>query len=121
MLNRYSTLVSAVFLLFTCTFLLSTLETGYAQDGASCCIAHEGLGCDDQACQDVVCAADSVCCDIGWDTKCADEAQELCGNVCVGEFRPVPAFNEWGLIALAGALGLFSLFVIRKRYAQRAK
>jgi exosortase sorting signal-containing protein len=121
MLSRDSILVSAAFLFLTCTFLLSAPETGYTQDGNSCCIAHEGLGCDDQHCQDVVCEADSVCCEIGWDTKCADEAQELCGNLCIGEFRPVPTFNEWGLIALAGALGLFSLLVIRKRYALRAK
>jgi hypothetical protein len=45
----------------------------------------------------------------------------LCGNICIGEFHPIPTFNEWGLIALAGALGLFSLLVIRKRYALRAK
>lgn len=121
MLSRDSILVSAAFLLLTCTFLLSAPETGYTQGGSNCCFAHEGLGCDDQVCQDAVCAIDSVCCDIGWDTKCADEAQELCGNICIGEFHPVPTFNEWGLIALAGALGLFSLLVIRKRHVLRAK
>jgi hypothetical protein len=45
----------------------------------------------------------------------------LCSDICVGEFHPIPTFNEWGLIALAGALGLFSLFVIRRRYVLRAK
>ena len=121
MLIRDRILVPAVFLLLTCIFLLSAPETGYTQGGGNCCIAHSGLGCDDQVCEDAVCAADSVCCDMGWDTKCADQAQELCSDICVGEFHPIPTFNEWGLIALAGVLGLFSLFVIRRRYALRAK
>ncbi|OGE23133.1 MAG: hypothetical protein A3J42_01265 [Candidatus Dadabacteria bacterium RIFCSPHIGHO2_12_FULL_53_21] len=121
MSNRNGYLVSVVFLLFTFIFLFSAPDTGYSQGGGNCCIAHPGLGCDDQQCQDAVCAADSFCCDTNWDGKCADRAQELCGNICIGEFHPIPTFNEWGLIALAGVLGLFSLFVIRRRYALRAK
>ncbi|MEW6144169.1 MAG: IPTL-CTERM sorting domain-containing protein [Thermodesulfobacteriota bacterium] len=121
MSNRNGYLASAVFFLLTCTFLLSATETGYTQGGSNCCFAHDGLGCDDQACQDAVCAIDSVCCEIGWDTKCADEALELCSNICIGEFHSIPTFNEWGLIVLAGALGLFSLFVVRKRYVLKAK
>ena len=35
-------------------------------------------GCSDQTCQDIVCAADPFCCDIGWDGICANEADDLC-------------------------------------------
>ena len=117
MSSRDRIFVSAVFLLLTCVFLLSAPETGYTQDGSSCCIANLGPGCDDQACQDAVCAADDFCCNTSWDEKCAVRAQELCGNLCIGVFNTVPTLNEWGLIALAGVLGLFSLVAIRRRYA----
>ena len=121
MLIRDRILVSAVFLLLTCIFLLYTTETGYTQDGSDCCIAHLGVGCNVQQCQNAVCEADSFCCNVSWDEKCASQALDLCGSVCEGGAHPIPTFNEWGLIALAGALGLFSLLVIRRRYTLRAK
>ena len=43
-------------------------------------------GCNDLACCEAVCAADPFCCDVEWDSACADEAAELCGNpACPGE------------------------------------
>jgi hypothetical protein len=53
-----------------------------APGGSNCCIAHGGLGCDDQACQDTVCAVDSFCCATAWDGICAGEAAMLCGDLC---------------------------------------
>lgn len=35
------------------------------------------------------------------------------GDRC--DFEPVPTLSEWGLIAMAGVLGLVGFFVIRKR------
>ncbi|MFA5992099.1 MAG: putative metal-binding motif-containing protein [Candidatus Pacearchaeota archaeon] len=46
-----------------------------------CCSASGGMGCTDQTCQNTVCAIDSFCCTISWDTTCASEAATMC-SVC---------------------------------------
>jgi hypothetical protein len=56
---------------------------------SNCCGAHGGVGCNDSACQDVVCAIDPFCCDTEWDSICADEAIELCG-ACGGVCTHTP-------------------------------
>jgi hypothetical protein len=48
---------------------------------SNCCIANGGVGCDDPACQEAVCAIDPFCCDVAWDGICAGEAADLC-KVC---------------------------------------
>lgn len=48
----------------------------------SCCDAHDGIGCEVQACQDCVCAIDAPCCSDGWDARCADEAANDCAERC---------------------------------------
>jgi hypothetical protein len=53
--------------------------TGCPGDG-DCFVANGTPGCDDAACCAAVCAVDSFCCDVEWDTACADEAAEICGN-----------------------------------------
>lgn len=40
--------------------------------------ANTTPGCDDPDCCATVCAVDPFCCDVTWDTFCADEAQGLC-------------------------------------------
>ncbi len=56
---------------------------GGGTGGASnCCTNWGGLGCDDAACQSAVCAADSFCCAVAWDSICAGEAATLCGTLC---------------------------------------
>jgi hypothetical protein len=57
---------------------------------SNCCIANGGLGCDDQVCEDCVCAVDSFCCDVAWDGICADEAAGVCGASC-----PCATLGEW--------------------------
>ena len=44
----------------------------------NCCSGGNGLGCDCQECEDVVCAADPFCCDTMWDSICDDAAGLLC-------------------------------------------
>ena len=36
-----------------------------------CCAGHGGTGCEIAACEAIVCAADSFCCDTQWDSTCA--------------------------------------------------
>lgn len=47
-------------------------------------MANGTPGCDCQACQDIVCAADPFCCDTSWDSICAGAAADLCGDLCNG-------------------------------------
>jgi hypothetical protein len=51
----------------------------YGGFGSNCCIANGTPGCDDPECEAIVCAVDPFCCDVAWDSICADEADELCG------------------------------------------
>ncbi len=51
--------------------------------GSDCCSPHAGPGCEDQTCENQVCSADPFCCDVTWDSVCADQAADLC-EVCGG-------------------------------------
>jgi hypothetical protein len=46
----------------------------------------------------------------GQDVLCSEVAQ------CNIVISPIPTLNQWGLIAMAGLLGLFSLFIIIRRH-----
>ena len=50
--------------------------------GGDCCSEHAGVQCDDATCQACVCGIDSTCCDIQWDSTCADEAGVECAVSC---------------------------------------
>jgi hypothetical protein len=49
---------------------------------SDCCFPHGSVGCEDPACEALVCEVDPFCCDTEWDTLCADEAADLCGDLC---------------------------------------
>ncbi|MHC4427721.1 MAG: right-handed parallel beta-helix repeat-containing protein, partial [Planctomycetota bacterium] len=52
-------------------------------DGYSnCCEPNGGFGCDDSACQTVVCNTLPLCCAVGWDINCANLALDLCPTLC---------------------------------------
>jgi len=63
-------------------------------------------------------------CDITTAQQCTGEYQgdnTSCDNVAACQLPPpvisaVPTLSEWGLIAMAGLLGLFSLFIIVRRH-----
>ena len=65
---------------------------------SNCCVANGGIGCDDAACQDLVCAQDSFCCSVAWDGICAGEAATLCPALCP------PAVPAYGSIACGQTL-----------------
>lgn len=50
--------------------------------GGDCCAPSGGLGCDDMAVSDCVCALDPFCCDTQWDDICVSEAQYACMDAC---------------------------------------
>ena len=72
---------------------------------SDCCIPHDPIpGCDDMACQDLVCALDPFCCDGvagGWDVNCVGpnafvpgaSALDLCGDLCTDLAFPTTPIN----------------------------
>jgi hypothetical protein len=53
----------------------------FAQQGGNCncCTGGNDLGCDCQACEDIVCTLDPFCCNDSWDAACDGEAAFYCG------------------------------------------
>ena len=55
---------------------------------SNCCSPHDEPGCDDEACEDVICTIDPFCCDDppqngSWDEACVQQALFWC-DVCAG-------------------------------------
>ena len=50
--------------------------TLFAQQGGdcNCCAGGDGVGCDCQACEDIVCTLDPFCCNDSWDSVCDEGA-----------------------------------------------
>ena len=51
-------------------------------DAGDCCEANGTPGCNAHACEAAVCAVDPFCCETAWEQVCADEALELCPELC---------------------------------------
>jgi hypothetical protein len=51
---------------------------------SSCCVPHDGMGCDDEACEATICAFDAFCCENAWDGQCAGQAADNCAVLCAG-------------------------------------
>ncbi len=47
-----------------------------------CCAANDNVGCETYYCCTAVCFEDSYCCSTAWDSLCASEAEEYCGQLC---------------------------------------
>ncbi len=48
----------------------------------ACLVPHNSPGCDDEACCNLVCGADPLCCDNTWDADCASTADISCIGLC---------------------------------------
>ncbi len=71
----------------------------------SCCFAHRGSGCNNDACQACVCNIEEFCCSDTsgfWDNVCVERAIEDCGDVC--SCGPPPASDCCVEHALPGCL-----------------
>ncbi|MCH7885886.1 MAG: hypothetical protein IIC01_11645, partial [Planctomycetes bacterium] len=51
-------------------------------DYRGCCNSTFAPGCPDETCAAAVCAEQSLCCDIQWQTSCAELAADLCSTLC---------------------------------------
>ena len=47
-----------------------------------CCESHEGVGCEQETCEDTVCLIDPDCCETEWTDGCADLAWTECDTLC---------------------------------------
>jgi len=74
---------------FLCTTVVGTfvLTTSALAGGSNCCVANGTPGCDDAACEALICSQDPFCCDTSWDGICADAAIAQC-DVCDGGGGP---------------------------------
>ena len=50
--------------------------------GSNCCVSHEGLGCDDAQCEQVVCEINPECCTDFWNVGCGVVAEQNCCQLC---------------------------------------
>lgn len=64
--------------------------------GGSCFESHVEPGCADAACCQSTCGLDPFCCEVSWDSACADLAQAFCA-------QPQPAVNGLVWEAVGGA------------------
>ncbi len=51
-----------------------------ASGSSNCLVSNSTPGCNNQECQDLVCAQDPFCCNVAWDSQCANTAQTLCND-----------------------------------------
>jgi len=58
--------------------ILACVSGGSAPSSSTCCSPQLTTGCNNTTCQNLVCAADSFCCDTEWDGICAGEANAAC-------------------------------------------
>ncbi|MHC4904038.1 MAG: right-handed parallel beta-helix repeat-containing protein [Planctomycetota bacterium] len=49
-----------------------------------CCVPHDTPGCDDPDCEEIVCWLDPYCCQVEWDSLCAEAALIYCSCGCHG-------------------------------------
>ncbi len=81
---------------FCCSTSWDSLCVGEAEDLCTCggsdtgsCFSSNGTPyCNDTACCSIVCAIDSYCCSVSWDSICANEANDFClgcGGVSAGD------------------------------------
>ena len=118
MFKKQISLFIATFLIIGFMFL-ALPENGYSgipavPGGPPCC--QQGSTCiggvtAPSACQSARC--DNIDCEIIEDAICV-EGDEMFTGSCVSP-PAVPTLSEWGLIAMAGILGIVGFMVIRRR------
>jgi len=57
----------------------SGFDTSGCSNDGECCISNVSPGCNDAACEAIVCADNPNCCDVFWDGACSEAATTSCG------------------------------------------
>ena len=69
-------------------FSVTTIAHAQCPGEGNCCEDNGSIGCDDIDCCTLVCGADPFCCAETWDQVCADQAADLCSDLCGGGGGP---------------------------------
>lgn len=75
---------------FAIPMVAISAATAQCPGDGDCCSPNDSAGCSDAVCCELVCAEDSYCCEVEWDTLCANQACAACANcacdnTCPGE------------------------------------
>jgi hypothetical protein len=73
-----------------CGISLAAAFSATTLAGSDCCFANGTPGCDDAACEELVCQIDPFCCDTSWDSICASTAGDICSDICGGSGGTCP-------------------------------
>ncbi len=68
-------------LVFGVALVCARLSFAQCPTTGDCLTPHAGIGCADAACCNTVCAIDTTCCEVQWDTDCAMFANTTC-SIC---------------------------------------
>ncbi len=82
----------------------SSAAFGQCPAPGSCCAPHPNPGCDDPGCCGLVCGVQPFCCQVIWDSNCANIASELCGGLC-GDVLGACCFPDGTCIGLIEEFG----------------
>ena len=109
--------VLIIFIMF-----IAFAEKGFAQNGeATCCQFLSDIclrnGIVGDCCQPISPDFSSAFCIVSGGEPVGGSCSQV--GICIdpSASRNVPSLSQWGLIALAGVLGLFSLIAIRRKAA----
>ena len=75
----------------TMTVTFAPSAAGCAGTTGGCGVVHATPGCSDPVCCSAVCAANPLCCEIGWDETCVQGAVAACGIFVYSCVTPVAA------------------------------
>ncbi len=68
-------------------------SAGCVGAAGACNVVHAGLGCDNATCCTSVCTFNPICCEVGWDQSCVDQAIAQCGYYFCAPVTGAPANN----------------------------
>ena len=75
------------------TVTLTASSAGCVGAAGACNVVHAGLGCDNAICCTSVCTFNPICCEVGWDQSCVDQAIAQCGYYFCAPVTGAPANN----------------------------
>jgi hypothetical protein len=76
---------------------VASAQTPTPVQGGDCCAIHNGVGCDDQLCEDCVAEIDPPCAILPWDQFCvADATDPACADLCACNQTPTPTPTPGG-------------------------
>jgi len=121
-----------------CNIVRTCGPVGCCQQEPTICSESNEIDCLGEWTQGATCSASGSCdemilgccvfgpndCGVISEEECLEERGDYEGDdvecsevpICNVVISPIPTLNQWGLIAVAGLMGLFSLFIIIRRH-----